>query len=370
MYPNHLKPTPFLPYYPDGVVEWIDVFGYAVPLTWGDVSAEYNAIRTKAAAIEFSMLLKYDVEGPDAILVVNQVFSRDVTKMAEGSIAYGVVVTDEGLMVDDCTVFLHSPTHVRVIGANDRLGHYLQNVAGANVTVTERREEFAQLSLQGPNSRTILQKLTGSDFSNAAFPYYTFKTDIMLGGIAAQVNRLGFTGELGYEIMTPAESAGALWSALREAGEPEGLLPVGGAGLMTARIETGLIMGGLDYTEESTPFECRMGWAVDFNKASFQGRSALEKLKAQPKTKVVSVVMSVNEGEFSGCRLLHGETDVGMIPMVVSSPQLGGKLLGLASVSADAAIVGSKLSIAGHPGVMAEIVRMPVYEADRNRVRS
>lgn len=370
MHPAHLKPTPFLPYYPDGVVEWIDVFGFAVPLTWGDVAAEYNAIRTKAAAIEFSMLLKYDVEGRDAVSVVNQIFSRDVTKMSPGNIAYGVVVTEDGLMVDDCTVFLHSPTRVQVIGASEKLGKYLANYADAYTTVTERRDAFAQLSLQGPNSRKILQKLTTTDISNAAFPYYRFMTDVMVAGIAAQVNRLGFTGELGYEIMVAVDKAGELWAALHEAGKSEGLLPVGAAGLMTARMETGLIMGGLDYTEESTPFECRMGWAIDFNKASFQGRAALEKLKDRSRTKVVSVVLSVDEGEFSGCRLLLGNKDVGMIPMLVPSPVLGGKLLGLATIDADAAGVGRQLAIAGHPNIVGEIVRMPIYEADRQRVRS
>jgi aminomethyltransferase len=135
-------------------------------------------------------------------------------------------------------------------------------------------------------------------------------------------------------------------------------------------METGLIMGGLDYTEESTPFECRMGWAVDLNKASFQGRSALETLKNRPRRKLVSVVLHVDDGEFSGSRLLNGDVEVGMVPMVVPSPQLGGKMLGLASVAADMAVVGTKLAIADQPGIVAEIVTMPVYEADRKRVRS
>ncbi len=320
--------------------------------------------------IEFSVLLKFDVEGAGAVETVDKIFSRDVIKLADGRIAYGVVVTDEGKMVDDITVFLHGRNHVRVIGANYQVGEYLNEHARPGVTITERRSEFAQLSLQGPKSRTILQRLTKTDVSNAALAYYSFRSDIEVAGVRAQVNRLGFTGELGYEIIVPVAKAGQLWSALQDAGRSDGLLPVGGAGLMTARLEAGLIMGGLDYGDDTTPFECRMGWAVDLDKGPFQGKSALQKLKHNERTKLVSVAFSRSDGDFSGCRLLHNGADAGVVPIVVPSPHLGGKLFGMATVTAPAAIVGTKLAIDQHPGVVAEIVKMPVYEADRIRVRS
>lgn len=103
--PENLRPTPLAPLYGEGVVEWMDVFGFAIPVTWGDPAAEYRAIREDVAVIEFSMLLKYDVTGPGAADCVNRVFSRDVTAMKPGRVAYGVVVSAEGHMIDDCTVF-------------------------------------------------------------------------------------------------------------------------------------------------------------------------------------------------------------------------------------------------------------------------
>lgn len=368
-HPDNLKPTPFLPFYPPGVVEWIDVFGYAVPLTWGDVAAEYAAIREKAAIIEFSMLLKFDVQGEGAMDTFDKLFSRDVTGLKPGQIAYGVVTTEDGRMMDDCTVFCHSHTHMRVMAANPALGEALLRFAPSSVTITERRAEFAQLSLQGPKSRDILQRLTKTDVSNDAFPYYTFKTGLDVAGIPAQVNRLGFTGELGYEIMIPVGEAGKLWAAINEAGARDGLLPVGGAALMTARIETGLIMGGLDYSDDTTPWECRMGWAVDLDKRGFQGQAELRKSKASPRTKLVSVVFSA-EGNFDGCELSMGGSPVGTVPMVVPSPCLDGRLLGLATVKAELARPGTRFSLPGHDGVHAEIVEMPVYERERRKVRS
>ena len=119
------------------MTEWIDVFGYATPVTWGDPGAEYDAVRNAAAAMDFSMLLKWDVRGPSAVEVVNRVFSRDVARQKPGTIRYGVVTSEAGMMVDDCTVFVHDPEHVRVFGANPRVGEFLAIAqAPDDVTVT------------------------------------------------------------------------------------------------------------------------------------------------------------------------------------------------------------------------------------------
>lgn len=168
--PENLKPTPLAPLYGEGVVEWMDVFGFAIPVTWGDQAAEYRAIREDVAVIEFSMLLKYDVTGPGAADCVNRVFSRDVTAMKPGRVAYGVVVSAEGHMIDDCTVFYHGPERVMVMGANPRLGADLAAAADPAATVRECRADYAQVSVQGPKSRALLQALTEVDLSNQALP--------------------------------------------------------------------------------------------------------------------------------------------------------------------------------------------------------
>lgn len=369
-YPASMKPTPFLPYFPPGVVGWIDVFGYAVPLTWGEVTAEYRAIRQHAAMMDFSMLLKYDVRGAGAIETVNRIFSRDVSKLAPGRLAYGVVVSEQGRMVDDCTVFLHGPEHVRIIGVSEKLGEFLRQHAEPGVSIVERRPEFAHLAFQGPATRTLLQRLTRTDLSNAALPYFSFRENVTVAGIDAQVSRLGFTGELGYELMVPAARAGDLWAALMEADGGQGLLPFGQTAIMVARIEAGLVVGGFDYTEDTTPFECGLGWAINLEKRPFQGQAALRDLKNKPRTQVVTLVFSSAQYELSGCRLLLDGVDVGGAPMVVVSPYMSGRQLGMATVKASAAAVGTRFEVANHPGISAEVVNMPVYESDRAKVRS
>jgi len=367
--PDHLKSTPFAAAYPGGVVEWIDVLGCAVPLTWGDPVAEYNAVRRAAAAMEFSMLLKWDVEGNGAVATVNAVFSRDVGTLSPGRIAYGVVVNESGGMVDDCTVFVHSAEHIRVFGGNPEVGDYLDAHRSAGVRVTQRRDDVAQLSVQGPSSRRILQRLTDADLSGDALPYYRFLTGVTMAGLTAQVGRIGFTGELGYEIVLPARHAETFWHALFDVGAPAGLLPAGAAAVMMCRIESGMLMAELEYDHSMTPFECRMGWAVDFSKAHFHGRQALMAARENPVLTVVSVLLPAG-AEYDGVALMSNGVEVGRISMAVTSPYLGGETLGLARVKREFSAVGAELDLAGVAGGAAKIVETPVYDPGRVRVRS
>ena len=365
---QHLERTPFADALPDGVSEWIDVFGYATPLTWGDPGAEYDAIRNRAAAMDFSMLRKWDIRGPSAVQVVDRVFSRDLSRQRSGRISYGVVTSESGKMVDDCTVFLHDPEHVRMFGANPLVGEFLAAQAPDSVSVTQRREDLAQLSVQGPVSRDILQRLTDTDLSNAALPYYSFIADIEIAGIPAQLSRIGFTGELGYEVVVAADRAVPLWSALFESGARDGLLPAGAAVVMMCRIESGMIMGELEYDETMTPYECRLGWTVDLEKGDFQGKSALARAASCPSLDVVSVVFS-DEGEYDGTALTAGGRRVGHVTMAVTSPYLDGRILGMARIDAKLSAPGTVLDVDVEGNRTATIVKTPVYEPKKTRVR-
>lgn len=365
-HPDTLLPTPLSPLYAEGVAEWMDVYGFAVPVTWGDPMAEYRAIREDVAVIEFSMLLKYDVTGPGAVDCVNRVFSRDVTRMKPGRIAYGVVVNGQGGMLDDCTVFLHGPGRVMVMGANPALGESLASAAPAGVTIRECRDDLAQISVQGPRSRQLLQSLTDADLSAAALPYYAFRADVPVAGHAMQVGRLGFTGELGFELLLPRPHVPSLWQGMVRNGRPHGLRPVGGAALMMARMEAGLIMGGLDYDESHSPWECRMGWAVDLGKPGFQGREALEKSRNHARTGIVSLVFPEGAEGLDGADLMLDQRPVGKISIAVPSPALAGRTLAFARVEIAASAPGTTLRAGRHTGT---IVETPVYDPAKSRVR-
>lgn len=368
--PDTLLPTPFSPRYADGVEEWIDVYGHAVPLFLGDPGEEYAAIRSAAGFSEYSMLYKWSVEGPDAVAVVDAVFSRNVATQPVGQIAYGVVTDAEGLMVDDVTVSVHSPERVVVVGGNPATQDVIAGAAAhaSGTTVTERRDETAVLTLQGPRSRDILARLTDTDVSNEAFPYYTFRTDLTVAGAPAQVNRVGFTAELGYEIVVPREHALTLWDAVTSAGAEYGARPFGAAALMMCRVEAGMIMGELEYDHTVTPYECRMGWALDFAKGPWLGKDALLAKKGTVRGRVVTVQVDAAPEAAEGARLLLDGIDVGHVTMAVPSPHLDGTTLAMARVDQDAAKPGTELTTAD--GSSALVKPTPVYDPERTRVRS
>jgi glycine cleavage system aminomethyltransferase T len=370
--PGSLKATPFSPRYADRVEEWIDVYDHAVPLVLDDSAKEYSAIRNAAGATEYSMLYKWHVEGPRAMATADAVFSRSVRALRAGRLAYGVVVDTDGMMLDDVTVAVLGSGHVVVTGGNPATQEQLAAHAPAGTTVTERRGESAVLSLQGPRSREILQRVAHADLSNAAFPYYTFRTNLSLAGIPAQVNRVGFTAELGYELQVPQSSALELWDAVFEAGADLGLRAFGAAALMTCRVEAGMIMGELEYDSTVTPFECRMGWAVDFDKGPFHGRDALLAKKETAAGRVVSVVVNAAPETADGARLRLGGRDVGHVTMAVRSPHLDGATLGLARVHRDGAKIGTVLTAVAADGtaVPATVRPTPVYDPGRTRVRA
>ena len=366
---TQLRTTPFSPRFPDTAGEAIDIYGFAVPTWITDPESEYDAIRNRVAALEFSMLFKWDIIGSDALAVADAVFSRNLRELGERRIAYGVIVTNDGFMLDDVTAVVLTPNHVRIIGGNPETARALHAKAeGQEAAITEIRDRLAVLSLQGPNSRALLQRLTDRDLSNEAFPYYTYDPDVAVAGISTHINRMGFTAELGYELMVPVDRALDLWDAVMEAGNDVGVQAASSAALMMARVEAGMIMGELEYDHTSTPFECRMGWAVDFDKGNFQGRDALLQHKDGVRTRVVSVVVDATPDVADGAPLSSDDEQVGSITMAVPSPALDGATLALARVAVGSAKIGTELALAD--GSTATVTRTPVYDPDRTRVRN
>lgn len=367
--PAGLALTPFHQFTPDDA-EFIDVYGFAVPLWISDPESEYDAIRNRVGILEFSMLYKWDIEGPGAVAVADAVFSRNVSSLKPGHIAYGVITDADGFMVDDCTAMLHGPEHVRIFGGNPASQDLLEAAATPGVTVTERRASWAVLSVQGPHSRALLQRLTETDLSNEAFGYYTFQTDVPLAGTTAQLNRLGFTAELGFEVMVPASEAARLWTAVLDAGADLGVQPCAAAALMMCRVEAGMIMGELEYDHTVSPYECRMGWAVDLDKGPWLGRDALRARKDRDTGRVVTVRIDADPETAEGATLLADGREVGHVTMAVPSPHLGGATLAMARIYRDAARAGTALTLGIDGSPHAEVVSTPVYDPERTRVRS
>jgi len=348
----------------------MDLFGYWAPSVVTETAEEYRAVRETAGLMDFTMLRKVDIEGEGAQDFVNSIVTRDVSALTPGRIAYGALTNDDGKMVDDCTSMLRSPSKIRFCGANDRDYEIFREQAPGSITVREFTDAMPHLCLQGPKSREMLQGIANQDLSNGAFPYYTFREDVEIAGIPVFMTRLGYTAELGYELWVDAERSLELWDALVEHTEPQGMKVIGMIALDLFRIEGGFIIGGIEYDPTVSPFECGLGWSVEFDKGDFQGREALERDREATQLRLTSVVLERGGDEASGAPIFVDGEEVGLVTQAVESPHLDGKTLGLAKIRKDLRIVGQSIDVQiGEDQVGGEVVTHPVYDKERRRAK-
>lgn len=374
--PDDAADTPFVPRLREmGVETWLTAIGCKHPAEVSGADEEYRAVREACGVMDFSFILKHDVEGPGALDVADSVVTRDLHRLEPGHVSYAAIVGGDGKMLDDVTVYVYSPEHVRVAGGTTIAGDLLaERGQAAGVTVTARRDEIAQLCLQGPLSREILAELTPVDVSNEGFPYYTYLTGVEVAGMPAQINRIGFTAELGFEVWVAPEDALTLWDAVFAAGEARGIRAIGGTAIMRLRTEAGMIMGdGFDHDPSVTPWECRMGWAVDLDKqVDFLGREALEAARASAPKRLATVeVETKNDDLFFTPLQSEDGREVGRLNMTVFSP-LRDKTIALARIDKDSAKPGTRLVAATASGELidAQVVATPIYDPQRTRVRA
>ena len=242
---------------------------------------EYNAIRNACALIDISPLFKYRVGGPDATRLVNRVITRDASKMAIGQVYYTPWCDEHGKVIDDGTVTRMGASEFRWTAADPNLRWISENASGLEVQIDDISESVAALALQGPTSRRVLQQVCDADLSTLK---YFRATTGSIAGVRVEVSRTGYTGDLGYEIWMPWNSALQVWDAIVGAGTAFDLHPVGMLALDVARIEAGLLLTEVDFqssrkalieSQKYSPFELGLGRLVDLKKGPFVGRSAL-----------------------------------------------------------------------------------------------
>ncbi|MFZ2031731.1 MAG: aminomethyltransferase family protein [Vitreimonas sp.] len=315
---------------------------------------EYWAIRDRAALIDVTPLMKYMIEGPDAARLLHKVTPRDVLKMKEGVVSYTGWCDEEGKLLDDGTIARLGPQLFRMTSAEPSLRWLAMNAVGMDVTVTEVTDDIAALSLQGPKSRAILNRICRDPVD--ALKYFR-SSENAIGNTPVNVSRTGYTGDLGYEIWIPAEHALPVWDALMQGGDDYGITPCGILAMDMARVEAGLFMVDVDYTasthawiegQKSSPLEMGLDWAVALNKKGyFVGRKALEREKREGSA---WKLMGLEIG-WEGLERLYAE--VGMPPQIPheavrgSRPvMLGGKQIGYASTSTWSPVLKKYIALA------------------------
>ena len=254
---------------------------YAVSAYEAHHEHEYNAIRNACAVIDISPLFKYRISGPDAMRLVNRVITRDASRMGVGQVFYTPWCDEDGKVIDDGTVTRVSDQVFRWTAADPNLRWFTGNSSGLNVGIEDISESVAALALQGPTSARLLEQVCDANLSELK---YFRSTSGHIAGVSVDVSRTGYTGDLGYEIWMPWDSALRVWDAIASAGQAFDLHPTGMLALDIARIEAGLLLIDVDFhssrkalieTQKYSPHELGLGRLVDLKKGAFVGRSAI-----------------------------------------------------------------------------------------------
>ncbi|WP_420640059.1 GcvT family protein [Candidatus Poriferisocius sp.] len=249
---------------------------------------ECEAVRNAVGLFDQTSFAKFTVEGPDAPAVLNRVCANEVD-VPVGRAVYTQWLNDHGGIEADLTVTRrgeHSYWVVTSAGSAVRDWAWLRRAArGHDVAMCDVTDRYAVLGLMGPNARLVLGERCDADLGNDGFPFGTAQ-DLSVAGVDVLALRMTYVGELGWELYVPADHAGALYDALVEAGAPHGLRPAGYHAMNSLRMEAGYCHWGHDITDEDTPLEAGLGFAVAWDKAGgFRGQSALAAQREAPRTK-------------------------------------------------------------------------------------
>ncbi len=247
--------------------------GWNMPIEYEGTLSEHRAVREAAGIFDLTHLGKVEVHGPGAFDWLQRVLTNDLRKIELGRAQYNLVLNEQGGIVDDLIVYWDTPDAFLVVpnAANiEGILAALGDGAPGDVTVTHR-PDLTTIALQGPRSSEVVGTLFGGldDLGYMRSRTVTYRDEAVL------LARSGYTGERGYELFATADVSTALWRELLEAGRAVGLEPAGLGARDTLRLEMAYPLHGNDISEERTPLEAGLSWAVSFGKGDFRGREAL-----------------------------------------------------------------------------------------------
>ena len=345
---------------------------------WFDWSAaEHRAVREKVGLFDLSSFGKFRLEGRDACRVLNFICANDID-VRPGRIVYTQWLNPRGGIEADLTVtrlaedcFLIVTAAATEVRDFDWLRRHIP--ADAHCVPTNVTSAMGVISIMGPNARALLQSLTPDDLSHTAFPFANSR-EIELGYALARASRITYVGELGWELYLPTEFMAGVYDTIVAAGAPFGLTHAGYHALDSLRIEKAYRHWGHDITDEDTPLEADLSFAVKFDKpGGFIGREALLEEKAAGPAKRLLQFRLLDPGPL----LYHNEPiwrDDALVGHVTSGAYghtLGGAI-GLGYVDTarvpDPAEGGFRIEVAG-VRIPAEVSSIPMYDPGNKRIR-
>ena len=341
------------------------------------ILSEANQVRQTVGLIDVSTLGKLQITGPDAAEFLERIYTGRFHKQPTERLRYGLACDETGTVLEDGVIARLADDHFYVTATSGGSGAFYREllrwrqIFQLNVQISNLTGQLAAINLAGPESRNVLKDLTSIDIAGDAFPYLGVRRGTV-AGVAATLMRVGFVGELGYEIHVPASSALHVWEVLADAGRPFGLKPFGVETQRLLRLEKGHLIVGHDTDALTHPAEADLNWAIAKNKPFFVGSRSLEILQQRPLTRQL-VGFRLADADVTPfpkeCHLIFdGDTIVGRVTSIARYSTLKHPL-GMAFVQPRLASPGSQLHIRTAPGksVVGEVCSLPFYDPENLR---
>ncbi|MBM3519950.1 MAG: FAD-binding protein, partial [Alphaproteobacteria bacterium] len=346
------------------------------------IAREILSVRNKVGLLDASTLGKIEIKGPDAAEFLDRMYTNTFSTLKVGRCRYGLMMNELGFLIDDgVTVRLaedHFLMHTTSGGA-DRIAAWLEEWLQTEWThykvfVTPVTEQWSQFAIAGPKAREVLAALAPDfDLSNEALPHMAFREG-WLGPYPVRVYRISFSGELSYEVATPANFGRGLWQEIVAAGQPFGLEPYGTEALHVLRAEKGYIVIGDETDGTTTPIDVGLEGLVSKKKADFLGKRSLEQsyLKGPNRKQLVGLLTEdPNEVLPDGAYAVREVKDkphmemIGQVTSTYMSPSLG-RSIAMALIENGRARMGEVLSfpLEDGKGARARIVDPVFYDKE------
>jgi sarcosine oxidase subunit alpha len=339
------------------------------------VARECLAVRSHCGIFDASTLGKIEVVGRDAVNFMNRMYVNSWTKLAVGRTRYGVLLREDGFILDDGVVARTAEDRLHVTtttggaaGVLALMEDYLQTEwSDLSVWLTSTTEQWAVIAVQGPAARAVLEGLVEDiDLAAQALPHMAVTRG---RGVPLLLFRVSFSGELGFEVNVPADFGRAVWEAIYAAGQPHGMTAYGTETMHVLRAEKGYIIVGQDTDGTVTPDDVGLAWAIGQTKPDFVGKRSLERpaMRAPGRKQLVGLLtidpLSVLE---EGAQLIEtpGQTPpmrlIGHVSSSYHSAILG-RSIALALIAGGRARVGQTLYVPMPQGDVAVQVTSPVF---------
>ena len=341
------------------------------------VRRECRTVRTSVGIFDASTLGKINVQGPDAAEFLSRVYTSDRTKLAVWRCSYGLMLGEDGMIMDDGVTSRLAPRHFLVTtttGGAARVMGWLEQWLQTEwphmkVYLTSVTDHWVTIAVAGPHSRTVMQQVcTDIDFATEAFPFMSHRRGTV-AGVSARVFRISFSGELAYEINVPANYGRGVWEALIAAGRSYGITPYGTETMHVLRAEKGFVIVGQDTDGSLTPADVGMAWMIGKRK-DFLGRRSLSRAdtRREGRKQLVGLLTETPEEVLpEGGQIVENPRGATPLPMIghVTSSYFSSNLsrsIALALVKAGQARIGQRVWVSSTGGRMAgAMITSPVF---------